>query len=44
MVDGWQAVQEASWEGRDLSGLNKLQLSMAQQLEKRCCSLQLDLT
>lgn len=41
MVEGWQAVQEAGWEGRDLSALSELQLSMAQQLEKHCCKLQL---
>ena len=33
MLEGWQAVQEADWEGRDLSGLSDLQHSMAQQLE-----------
>ena len=40
MVEGWQAVQEADWEGRDLSVLGDLQLSMAQQLKRNGCSLQ----
>ena len=41
MLEGWQAVQEADWEGRDLSGLSDLQHSMAQQLERHGCPLRL---
>lgn len=41
MVQGWQAVQEAGWEGRDLSQLRELQRCMAQQLGEHSCQLQL---
>ena len=39
MLEGWQAVQETDWEGRDLSGLSDLQYSMSQQLEMHGCPL-----
>lgn len=41
MVQGWQAVQEAGWEGRDLAQLCELQRCMAQQLGEHGCQLQL---